>query len=96
MALIEELVAQIPDVAMQEALGREIADLKKRTTWGLVFERHIPESTRLLAAPIKVGSVVWQRRAAKPKRFRVRGVQGDPLVVAEEDLGTSAPEIKRT
>ncbi len=61
MALIESLISQITDQALREALSREVGDLKKRLNWGLVFERHIPESTRLLSAPIRVGTAVWER-----------------------------------
>ena len=51
MALVEHLIAQIPDAALRKAMEREVADLKKRLTWGLVFERHIPETALLLARP---------------------------------------------
>jgi adenine-specific DNA-methyltransferase len=96
MALVEHLIAQIPDAALRTAIEREVTDLKKRLTWGLVFERHIPESTRLLAAPIKVGSVVWERRSKKPKRYRVRGFEGANLVVVPEKQGTTAPDDAAT
>jgi len=90
MALIETLISQIPDPALREALAREVGDLKKRLNWGLVFERHLPESTRLLSAPIKVGTVVWERRSAKPRRFRVRAIEGTTLAVTPEARGEIA------
>lgn len=96
MALVEHLIAQIPDAALRKAIEREVADLKKRLNWGLVFERHIPESTRLLDAPIKVGSVVWDRQSAKPKRFRVRAIEGSDLVVVPEKLNSTAPDDAET
>ena len=61
MASIETLIAQIDDLALRDKLGREVAEMKKRLDWGLVFERHLPENVRALAAPIKPGSVVWEQ-----------------------------------
>jgi adenine-specific DNA-methyltransferase len=90
MATIETLIAQIADPALREQLSREMAELKQRLEWGLVFERHLPEKTRLLLAPIKVGSAVWERRSLKPRRFRVRAIEGPELVVAEEPDNTVA------
>jgi adenine-specific DNA-methyltransferase len=90
MALIDDFVRQVTDPALRAALALEVAELKRHVTWGLVFERHRPESTRLLVAPIKVGTVVWERRAIKPQRLRVRGIDGDQLIVAEEPRDTVA------
>jgi adenine-specific DNA-methyltransferase len=76
MASVETLIGQIGDPVLRERLGGEVAELKKRLSWGLVFERHLPENTRLLVAPIRVGTAVWERRSAHPRRFRVRGIEG--------------------
>lgn len=91
MALLEELIARIPNADLRRDIEREVGDLKGKVSWGLVFERHLPESVRLLSAPIKPGSVVWERRATKPRRFRVRGVDGSDLNVVIEPAGTIAP-----
>ncbi len=90
MALVEDLIAQIPDAALRTAIEREVAVLKKRLDWGLVFERHLPENVRLLVAPIKVGSVVWERRTTSPRRFRVRAIERSELVVVPEVENTPA------
>ncbi len=90
MAHIEDLIAKIPDESLRDALAAEIKAIKERRTWGLVFERHMPETARLLVAPIKVGAAVWERRATKPRRYRVRAIEGDELVAAPESLGTVA------
>ncbi len=90
MALIETLISQITDPALRDALAREVTDLKKRTAFGLVFERHLPETTRLLVAPIRPGAVVYERRSTKPLRYRVRRIEGDDLLVVVEAEGESA------
>lgn len=91
LATIETLIEQITDKVLRDAVAREFAELKKRLDWGLVFERHLPENVRALSAPIKVGSVVWERRSAKSRRFRVRAIEGLELVVAPEAEKTTAP-----
>lgn len=90
MASIETLIAQIDDPVLREKLGREVAEMKKRLDWGLVFERHLPENVRAVSAPIRAGSVVWERRTATPRRFRVRSMDGDALVVVPEAEKTVA------
>jgi adenine-specific DNA-methyltransferase len=96
VALVEQLMAKVPDDALRKALEREVADLKKRLNWGLVFERHIPETVRLLHAPVRPGSIVWERQATKPKRYRVRAVEGDDVVAVLEPEGQTAAEGART
>jgi adenine-specific DNA-methyltransferase len=91
MATIETLITQIDDPALRDKLAREVAEMKKRLDWGLVFERHLPENVRALSAPIKPGSVVWERRSATPRRFRVRSIDGADLLVVVEPEKTTAP-----
>jgi len=89
MATVETLIAQIDNKALREQLAREVAEMKKRLDWGLVFERHLPENVRLLSAPIRVGTVVWER-TTPPRRLRVRAVDGANLVVVPEPEKTTA------
>jgi adenine-specific DNA-methyltransferase len=81
MANVETLISQVSDPKVRADLAREVKELKKRLDWGLVFERHLPENTRLLNAPVKVGDAVWERQAGEPRRFRVRAIEGQELVV---------------
>jgi len=90
LASIETLIEQVPDASLRAKLAREVAELKKRRPWGLVFERHLPESARMLTAPIRVGTAVWERKSAKPQRFVVRAIDGADLVVTSEAPNTRA------
>jgi hypothetical protein len=96
MATIETLIEQIGDKALRDAVPREVGELKKRLDWGLVFERHPPENVRALAAPIRPGSVVWERRSVTPRRLRVRSIDGADLVVVAEREKTTAPPDTQT
>ncbi|CAN5641295.1 hypothetical protein BH23PLA1_BH23PLA1_40430 [soil metagenome] len=91
MASIETYIADIADPNLRAKIAAEVAELKKRLEWGLVFEKHLPETTRLLSAPIKVGTAVWERRAVKPRRFRVRAIEPSELVVVPEPGKSTAP-----
>lgn len=91
MAHLEELIARIKDEDLRREIEAEVGDVKNQVNWGLVFERHLPESARLLIAPIKAGSVVWDRKSATPRRMRVRSIEGSDLVVVLEPKNTSAP-----
>ena len=48
MARIEDLLTKIDDPALRADLEREVAVLKEHVDFGLVFERHIPETVDLL------------------------------------------------
>jgi adenine-specific DNA-methyltransferase len=67
MALLDDLVSQIPDVALRGRLQKAIVQLRKRQKFGLVFEEHIPETTAIYGLPLQVGSVVQQRQDREPK-----------------------------
>ncbi len=64
MALVEDLIAQVTDTALREAIAREVTDLKERLSWGLTFERHAPEIAWLRHASIAIGATVIDRRTA--------------------------------
>jgi adenine-specific DNA-methyltransferase len=70
MAKVEDLVAQIPDEQLREALVTEIKVLKKRKKFGLVFEEHLPETVRLPRLPIRVGDTVALRRESGTRLYR--------------------------
>jgi adenine-specific DNA-methyltransferase len=90
VASIETLLEQIDDAELRDRILAEVGHVKKRLPWGLVFERHLPENTRLLTAPIKVGTAVWERRRANPRRLRVIGLSANELVVVPEPPGAKS------
>jgi adenine-specific DNA-methyltransferase len=89
MASIETLIAQVENKALGGQLAREVTELKKRLDGGLVFERHLPENVWSLSAPIRPGSVVWER-VTEPRRLRVRSIDGSYLLVVAEPESTTA------
>src|SRR4051795_8563093 len=77
MARLEQLVEAIQDEKLRLQIEAEIAALKERTRFGLVYERHLPE-TALIADPdlVEVGALVRLRQNVdKDVDYRVVGLK---------------------
>ena len=61
MALLQDLIQQIDDLALRERIMQETDKLIKQKKFGLVFEEHLPECTPLYDMPIKVGAKVAKK-----------------------------------
>jgi adenine-specific DNA-methyltransferase len=61
MAKLDDLIQQIADSALRSDLEAAVEELRRRKTFGLVFEEHIPEITLLRDVPVKVGATVYRR-----------------------------------
>jgi adenine-specific DNA-methyltransferase len=72
MAFLDDLVSQVPDIALRGRLQKAVVDLRRKQRFGLVFEEHIPETTALFGLPIQVGGLVQRRQDSEAKTlFRV-------------------------
>ena len=90
MAHIEHLISEIQQQpALKDALEKEVRQLKERTAFGLVFERHIPESVVLgKSAGVRVGDTVQLRKAPEDvRRFNVTDITGEKATI-EHDGGS--------
>ena len=97
MALLEHLLAEIDDNDLRTKIESEVKSLKNRTEFGLVFERHIPESVVVASEGIlRVGDEVRLRKQPTDRRrLRVRAIKGAKASVSEHDDGTvSAVAVK--
>jgi adenine-specific DNA-methyltransferase len=98
MARLEDLVESIADALLRSQIAREIARLKAKKKFGLVFEEHLPEIAQLPSLPVKPGSRVAKRAGPEEGLFEVKAavnrekvsvlpVGGGPLeIVAKDDL----------
>ena len=75
MARIEEKIAEIADPALRQAIGEEVAKLKKHTRFGLVFEEHQPEVVPLFGKRIKRGERVALKTGNLSEIWRVVSVK---------------------
>src|SRR5438309_595870 len=61
MALLQDLIKEIPDSRLRVQLAGELGKLKARKKFGLVFEQHLPEIVDLPMLAIKPGARVASR-----------------------------------
>ena len=64
--LLDALVAQVEDETLRSRLSREIELLRGSRQFGLVFDRHLPESVRLPEHPVRKGVRVALRDESVP------------------------------
>lgn len=72
MAKVEDLIAQVADQRLQQALRDEVKALKRTVSFGLVFEDHLPETVRFPGLPIKEGELVVLKTGSDTDLLRVR------------------------
>lgn len=87
MAAINDLIAQIQDPILRAKIEQEANKLSKQKKFGLVFEEHLPESTRLYGIPIRKGSMVTLKNDKSNQTFVVLRKTGDTAVCLPRDGG---------
>lgn len=75
MAAINDLIAQIEDIALRERIAKEVDRLSKQKKFGLVFEEHLPECTPLYDIPVKVGAFVAKKAGEVNDVYKVLGIE---------------------
>lgn len=75
MAAINDLIAQIEDIALRERIAKEVDRLSKQKKFGLVFEEHLPECTPLYDIPVKVGALVAKKTGEVNDVYKVLGIE---------------------
>lgn len=87
MAAINDLIAQIQDVALRERIQKEVNKLAKQKKFGLVFEEHLPECTPLYDLPIKKGCNVMLRNTKEDKSvYVVLQIDGDNAICINKSM----------
>jgi adenine-specific DNA-methyltransferase len=86
MAKIEQLVGTIGDQDLRDQIAREVKALKERKQFGLVFERHLPETILIAAdAKIRAGSRARRRTAPDGPDLTVVRATRTSVVLAGDD-----------
>ena len=92
MARLEDKIAEIADPSVRQAIAEEVAKLKKRTRFGLVFEEHQPEVVPIHDARIKRGERVALRTGSLTDIWRVLSIRdGQAHCEKERGNGGDAP-----
>src|SRR5437868_15283291 len=85
MARLEDLITSVRDAALRAALSHEVRTLKQRTSFGLVFERHLPENVVLpSSAGVQAGDQVRLRGGDGQGELRVLRRSGDTVAYVDE------------
>jgi adenine-specific DNA-methyltransferase len=95
VALIDELLKQVQGKALRAALGKEVGTLRQRVSYGLVFEKHLPEIAVITGAPLRPGMVVRRRdRPDSDDEYLIEDIIGRTAVVrplSAEDSSVKMP-----
>jgi adenine-specific DNA-methyltransferase len=94
MARIEEKIAEIANADLRQAIAEEVAKLKKRTRFGLVFEEHQPEVVPIHGARIKREARVALKTGNLTEIWRVLSVK-DGQAHCEKEKGDERAEAVR-
>ncbi len=84
MARIEEKIAEIADAKLRQAIAEEVAKLKKRTRFGLVFEEHQPELVPVFGKRVRRGERVARKTGSLAEIWRVVSVKAGQVQCEKE------------
>lgn len=83
--ILDGLIDTIGDPFLQADIRGEVARLRGGKSFGLVFERHLPETVRLLDYPVERGVKVQLRELHGSRSWQVRDVVGGVAEVVDAD-----------
>src|SRR6266705_2382303 len=82
---IDVLLKEVADSALRTQLADAINVLRKQTRFGLVFEKHHPEVSRLPEVTVRRGSLVARRNEKGNVLYRIENItKGKALCLPEE------------
>jgi adenine-specific DNA-methyltransferase len=94
MARLDDLVAQVTDLALRREMEAALRKMKRRQRFGLVFEEHIPETTALYGLPFQTGSLVQKRDDPQAKvLYRVTATTLEGQATIEPSNGGEPQQV---
>ena len=97
MAAIDDIISRISESDIKKDLLKEIEHLRSQKKFGLVFEEHLPEFTRLYELPVKKGCLVALRETKSDDQrktyYRVKDVKGNKAVCIEQNEGMKEVDL---
>lgn len=75
MSAINDLISQIEDSNLRARIQQEVDKMAKQKKFGLVFEEHLPETTRLYNVPVKRGNTVAVKADKENTLYRVLAIK---------------------
>lgn len=83
--VLDQLISRVTDETLRSRLAREVELLRGSRRFGLVFDRHLPESVKLTDHPIRKGVRVALRDESAVATWRVVGFTDTTRMVAVLD-----------
>ncbi|TLG09443.1 site-specific DNA-methyltransferase [Nocardia cyriacigeorgica] len=83
--ILDQLIKQVGDESLRSRIAREVELLRGSRRFGLVFDRHLPESVRLTDYPIRKGIRVTLRDESTSETWTVVGFTDTSRSVAVLD-----------
>lgn len=74
-SVLDTLIARVADAQLRSELGAAAAELRRTTDFGLVFERHLPETLRLPRHTIRRGVKVAPVTSDDEETFEVVAIK---------------------
>lgn len=90
---LDVLLSRVDDPALRSALQRQVALLRDRRSFGLVFENHLPETARLPHHGVRRGVTVAMRDEVDGEHAVVLAVAGDKATIADRDGETREVDV---
>jgi adenine-specific DNA-methyltransferase len=92
---LDALIGKIDDAELADALRAEVDSLKRVKEFGLVFERHLPETVLLYSHPIRRGAAVRKKTDPDGATWMVKRVaKGEAVISRTSDEGVILEEVK--
>jgi adenine-specific DNA-methyltransferase len=86
---LEDLIAQVEDVALRRSLAAAASEAKEARNFGLVFEQHIPETVAVIGLPARRGQRVRLRSQIDTgPDYTVKKATRNALTLAADDGST--------
>jgi adenine-specific DNA-methyltransferase len=96
VAKLDDLIEQVEDSQLRAELMQAGRELRRRKTFGLVFEEHIPEVTLLHDFPVRPGATVYRREdTATRSPMVVERVTGKAAIVKTASGGRASVSLDR-
>jgi len=86
--VLDGLLARIDDPSLRAAIAAEVERLRDTKQFGLVFERHLPETAKLTSYPVRRDALVQRRAPGEQSSGIVRSVSHGKATVAWEESET--------
>lgn len=87
MAAINDLIRQISDPQLRDRIQKEVDKIAKQKKFGLVFEEHLPEGTRLYDMKVKKGSiVVLKKDNSNSELYKVLSIKEEKALCVRKSI----------